>query len=332
MEPVQLAIVGVDRQSDQLLACLAKSDRLKLCAICETQPALLNKCREMLDESQLFSDPREMVLRAKPNVVLLWRDCCGNEFVDSVMEKDCWLVLRPPITGGLSAGLRLIKQAEKNKVGIFVWTPWLFLPCYESIQDWLGEQQIRSFWTRSLSTTSEMELPAEETLLASSMYPFLFLMQRWLGIPDQVYCRQLFKPAQSVENAIQYFGFANLIYPQSMGTITIGINTGPTEEQLIVTGNIGQVRADPTEAHLYDCRGDLVATSHKYDAAEARQIAFTRHFDRIWQSIIEHQRSTEFELKRHLGVLAILEAAALSTRTGHPEQLAKVIDLNKISG
>jgi len=298
--------------------------------LCETQPARLNKYRGTFDDSRLFNDPREMVLRAKPAAVLLWRDCCGNEFVDSVLEKGCWLILRPPLTGGLSAAMRIIKQAEKNNVGAFVWTPWLFLPCYESVQDWLSEQQIRSFWSRSLTTLTDMELPAEETLLSSSMYSFLFLTQRWLGIPDQVYCRQLFKPAQSVETALQFIGLANLIYPQALGTITVGINTGPTEEQIIVTGNSGQVRADPTEAYLYDCRGELIASSHKYDAAEARQIAYTRHFDRIWQGIMEHPRATEFELRRHLGVLAILEAAALSARTGHPEQLSKVIDLNKI--
>jgi hypothetical protein len=113
--------------------------------------------------------------------------------------------------------------------------------------------------------------------------------------------------------------------------VSIASNAGPPEEQILATSNAGQVRAEPTEAHLYDCAGNLVASSHKYELAEARQIAITRHFDRIWQSVIEQQRSTEFELKRHLGVLAILEAAALSAKTGHPEQLAKIIDLNMIA-
>jgi hypothetical protein len=330
MEPIRLAIVGIDRQTDQLLTCLIKSDRLKLCAICETQPPLLNKYREKYSEIQFFDDPREMVLREKPNILLLWRDSCGNDFANSIIEKGCWLILRPPIQGGLSAAMRTIKLAEKNKVGVFVWTPWLFLPCFESMQDWLTGQQIRSFWCNSINTLTDLELPAEETLLAAGMYPYLFLAQRWLGIPEQVFCRQLFRPAQSKESFIQFFGLANLVYPQALGMVTIGINAGPAEEEILLTSNAGQVRAEPTKAHLFDCSGNLVAASHQYELAEARQIAITRHFDRIWQSVIEQQRSTEFELKRHLGVLAILEAAALSAKTGHPEQLAKIIDLNTL--
>jgi hypothetical protein len=162
------------------------------------------------------------------------------------------------------------------------------------------------------------------------MYSGLFLIHRWLGLPEQVYCRQLSRPAQSKETVLQFFGVANLVYPQALGEITVGINAGPSVEQMLVTGNAGQVRVEPTEAHLFDCAGSLVASSHHYDLSEARQIAITRHFDRIWQSVIEQQRSTEFELKRHLGVLAILEAAALSAKTGHPEQPHRIADLNKI--
>ncbi len=330
MEPIRLAIVGIDRQTDQLLTCLFKSDRLNLCAISEIQPPLLNKYREKYSDIQFFDDPREMVLRAKPDILLLWRDASGNDFANSIIEKGCWLILRPPIMGGLSAALRTIKLAEKNKVGVFVWTPWLFLPCFESLQDWLTGQQIRSFWCNSINTLTDLELPAEETLLAAAMYPYLFLAQRWMGIPEQVYCRQLFRPAQSKDSFIQFFGLVNLVYPQSLGMVTIGINAGPIEEQILVTSNAGQVRAEPTRAHLFDCAGNLVASSHQYELAEARQIAVSRHFDQIWQTVIEQQRSTEFELKRHLGVLAILEAAALSAKTGHPEQLARILDLNSL--
>lgn len=331
MERIPLAIVGIDRHTDSILSCLLKSDRLKLCALCETRPPLLNKAREQYPDVRFYDDPREMTLREKPKILLLWRDCCGNEFPESVIEQGCWLVLRPPIPGGLAAAVRRIKLAEKHNVGLFVWTPWLFLPCYESLQDWLAGQQIRSFACRVLSTWTDLELPAQDTLLASGMYSALFLTHRWLGLPGQVYCRQLFKPAQSADNPIQYFGLANLIYPQSLGVITLGINAGPAEDQIVVTSNAGQVRAEPTGSHFFDCAGNLVASSHVYDAAEARHIAYTRHFEAIWQSLIGQQRSTDFELKRHLGVLAILEAAALSARTGHPEQLAKIVEFNNVA-
>lgn len=328
MEPVPFAIVGLDRHIDPLLACLARSDRLRLCAVCETRPSVLNKYRSLCDDQgvQMYGDPRELLLRARPRVLLYWKECGGDDFLYSAMEKQCCLVLRPPLPGGLAAARKIIKQAERHNAAVFVWSPWLFVPCYESVRDWLAGQEIRAFSCRSTNTMLDLELPTQETMLNAGSYSALFLTQQWLGLPEQVYCRQLFRPAQTTERVIQYFGLIQLVYPECLGTITLAVNAGPSEDQLLVTSNAGQVRADPTEAHLFDCTGNSVASSHRYEAAEARQIAYSRHFDAIWQSVIEAQRSTEFELKRHLGVLAILEAAALSARTGHPEHLAKTVN------
>ena len=177
-----------------------------------------------------------------------------------------------------------------------------------------------------------MELPAEDTLLSAGMYPFIFLSQRWLGLPEQVYCRQLQRSTLngSAESMFQYFGLANLIYPHSLGVVTVGINAGPIEEEILVAGNLNQIRLDPAQAHLFDCSGRHIESSHHYEPEEARRIAYTRIFEQLWQSFIEKRRSNDIELKRHLGVLAILEAAALSSRTGHPEQLVKIVELNNI--
>jgi hypothetical protein len=333
MDTVKIAIVGVDRYTDQLLACLRKSDRLCLSGVCETQPALLSHCRNTYEDIPFFDDPREMILREKPNVVLLWRDCCENNFLDAVIGEGVWLVLRSPITGGLSTATRLIKQAEKNNVGVFVWTPWLFMPCYESAHDWLTDQQIRSFLCRSFNNLPRLEMPVEDALLPACMYPYFFLAHRWLGLPEQVYCRELSVSISngSAENSLQYFGLTNLLYPQAIGTISAGVNAGPFEDEVIVTGNTHQIHVLPEQAKLFDCDGKPIESSQLYEPDQIRQIAYVRLFEQIWQSYVEQRRSNDIELKRHLGTLAILEAAALSARTGHPEQLNRIVELNNIT-
>jgi len=329
MGPVKIAIVGIDRLTDQLLAGLAKTDRLSLCALCDTHPAVLNRCRNKYPDLQFYDDPREMVIRAKPNLVLIWRNCCESEFISRAIDEGCWLILRPPIAGGLASAVRTIKHAEKNNVGVFVWSPWLFLPCYEGINDWLSGQQIHCLYYRSFSSLPDMELPAEETLLAAGTYPSVFLAQQWMGLPERIYCHQFLRSGQSStsQNTIQYYGLLNMIYQKAMGTVHVGINAGPLEEKIVVTCPVGQVRAEPIEAHLYDCDGKLIASSHRYELLEARLISYMRQFEHVWQLYIEQRRSAQTELKRHLGVLAILESAVISARTGHPEQLAKIVDL-----
>jgi hypothetical protein len=332
MGPVKIAIVGIDRSADLVLDCLTRSDRLSLCAICDNRPSVLNPLRDKYDGVELYDDPREMVLQSKPNIVLLWRDRFDDEFLTSIFDENIWLIVRPPITGGLSTAIRMLKHSEKKGTGIYVWTPWLYLPCYQSVPDWLAGQQIHAFSCRLFNNFTQLELPAEDTLLSASMYPYIFLSHRWLGLPEQVYCRQIHRSTLSVsaENMFQYFSLANLIYPNSLGVVTVGINAGPIEEEILVSGNINQIRLDPAQSTLFNCDGKHIESSHRYELDEARRIAYTRIFEQIWQSFIEKRRSNDIELKRHLGVLATLEAAALSSRTGHPEQVVKIVELNNI--
>ena len=130
MGPVKIAIVGIDRYADLVLDCLTRSDRLSLCAICDNRPAVLNPLRNTYEHIEFYDDPREMILRSKPNIVLLWRDRFGDEFLNSVVEENIWLIIRPPIMGGLSTAVRMIKQSDKKNTGVYVWTPCLYLHYY----------------------------------------------------------------------------------------------------------------------------------------------------------------------------------------------------------
>jgi hypothetical protein len=325
MQPVKLAIVGIDHVTDLILASLNRTDRITLCAICETQPALLNKYRESKTNVLFFDDPREMILRTKPDVVLYWRECAGDNFIESMIDENFWLIVRPPLSGGLELALNRIKRAEKQKTGLFVWTPWMFIPGYETIQDWLGDGQIRGFISRSVSSIQQMELPSHDALLPASVYGHLFLAQRWMGLPQKIYCRQILGSGSSSDNLFQYVAVLNLIYEQSLASFNVAVNAGPDEEEIIVIGNSGQIRSGLIESHLFDCDGNTISNSHRYEVTEARLIAYTRQFEAIWQLFLEKRRSSDFDLNKHLGVIAILEVSSIASRTGHAEQLAKIV-------
>ncbi len=332
MEIIKLAILGIDRQTDLLLDCLRKSDRLCLCGVCETQTAILNRYRTEYQDIAFFDDPREMILRQKPHVVLLWQEV-SDAFIDSLLTEGIWLILRPPITGGLSGAIRILKQAEKKNCAVFVWAPWLFIPCYESICDWLEGQQIYSFRASCFESLPTLKQTSIDEPPSMGIYPYIYLAQKWLGLPEQIHCRQfsVVSPSTETEKPVQCYSLTNLIYNKSVGIIAAGANVGLPEDEVIVTGNSHQVRANPTQARLFDCNGNNISSSNLYTREQAAKISCTRLFEQVWQSYIEQRRSNSIELKKHLSVLAIIEAAALSAKTGHPEQLVRIVDFNNIA-
>ncbi len=328
MEPVKLSIVGVDRYTELLFDILLKSDRLNLISLCAAEADVIEKYREKFDNIQFYTDPREMLLRAKPNIVLLWRNFCSNEFLQFVLEQKSWLVLRPPIKGDIANANHLIKSAEKNNVGLYVWSPWLSYPGIECVSDWITDTPIHFLSARAQYAFSQMELPAQQELI-SAMYPHIFLTHQWMGIPQQIYCHHRYSPGSSPDAAFQFFGLINLIYPNSSAILTLTINTGPVEEQLIISTQTTQIQVRPQQAKLFDTTGNLLEESKKLSYTESRKIAYSKHFEQLWQSFMEQKRTCEFELKSQLSVLVAIEASKLSARTGQPESLAKIAELTQ---
>jgi len=326
MEPVKLSIIGVDRYTELLFDILIKSDRLNLISLCAAEADVIEKYSEQFDEIEFYTDPREMLLRTKPDIVLLWRDFCGSEFSQFVLEQNCWLVLRPPIKGDIAHTNNLIKSAEKNNVGLYVWTPWLSYPGIECVSDWITDTPVRFLFTRAQYAFSQMELPAQQELIPA-MYPHIFLVHQWMGIPQQIYCHHRYSPGSSADAAFQFFGLMNLIYPNSSAILTLTINAGPIEEQLIISTQTRQIQIRPQQAKLFDTAGKLLEESQNLSYTESRKIAYSRHFEKLWQSFMEQRRVSEFELKSQLSVLVAIETAKLSARTGQPESLAKIAEL-----
>ncbi len=332
MEPVKLSIVGIDRYTDLLFDILLESDRLKLVSLCAFQSDVIERYREQFSDKgiEFHTDPREMLLRNKPDIVLLWQDFCGMEFSRFVLEQKSWLVLRPPIKGDISQANNLVKLAEKFNVGVYVWSPWLAYPGIECVSDWIADEPIHFLSARGQYAFAQMELPASQELI-SAMYPQIFLAQQWLGLAQQIYCHHRYSPGNSAEASFQFFGLINMIYPHSSAILTLSVNTGPIEEHYIISTQSRQLQIRPQQARLYDVTGAIIEETRPLNYTQARRIAYSKHFSQLWQSFMEQRRVSEFELKSQLSVFIAIEAAKLSAKTGEPESLVKVAELTAAS-
>lgn len=331
MEAIDVAIVGLDRYADLLIELLDGSERFNLAAVCDPRSEMLRKCEQGGVTWQLFDDPREMIMRAKVQVLIVWHGWgVAETYQEAAADKGTWLVQR--ITGNSSLGSsgKMLRKADKAGIGIFVWSPWMFVPSFESATEWLEDQQIRAVLARFVASDKNIDWPSLDHPLPALTYPSLFMIQRWLGLPESVFCRELIRSGQESETPIQYHSSVNLIYRHSLASVSASLNSGPDRHQVFIHGSEGTVEVGTDRARWYNTKGRLITSGERYSAERARRIGYERNLAAIWQAYQEQQRSTPFELKRHIGVMGMVEAAALSARTGHPEQLAKIPELSDI--
>ncbi len=332
MEPVKLCIVGIDKYIDTLIELLHKSDRMDVVGICSTKLDLTEEYSARYCDIAFFNDPREMFLAQNPNLLFFWEGGFKRDFIQFAMEKGSFVVLRPPLKGTIKYYLDLIKLAEKYRVGIYVWSPWYLIPAYESVGDWLEEKQIRAIWFRTQRsfTESELRLTEASELISASVYPNMYLLQRWLGLPIYVYCREHYFSADSADQVIQFFSEIFLGYRNASASILASINAGPIEEKVLISTMEYQIHASINDAKLYNSSGKLVEESKHYDTPTAHKISYRRYLDNLWQCFIEKRRITDFHLRNHIGTLLALEAAQVSARTNQPEQVSKVAEVNEV--
>jgi len=332
MDACRVGIVGVDRFTALLveLLCPPNADRFKLAAICDGRGDVLRRYEIDGRTWQLYDDPREMILRSGIQMLVTWSGEGLEDTLEVAIDKGVWVVMRSPakLTAGFAG--RVLRRAHKQGVGAFVWCPWMFVPSFESANEWLFGQQVRSMFARFDASDETLDRPSLDDPLIAVAYPIAFLAQNWLGLPERVFCHQQVHAPGDSNMPIQYHCSLNLIYSQAVVSIAGALNSGPDRWEVTLHGSNGTIELAMPQANWYDARGNLRASSENYTTDQVKRIGYERNLSAVWQVYQQRQRSAAFELKRHIATTAILEAAALSARTGGAEQLVKVAELSEI--
>ncbi len=327
MEASRLGIVGADRQTDLLVELLKENDRFLLAAMSNSQAYQPNDGSRTWD---MFDDPREMILRGDLDMLMVWRGNSYGKFIELALDKGIWPVLRTAADGTTDSAGQLLRHCRKCNVGAFIWTPWTFIPSIETVGEYLTDEHACSIIARFAASDQTIDWPGLDNPLAALTYPSIFMIQRWMGMPDRVFCHETLMPPRGRETPIRYHCAMTLIYRKSTAAISASLNAGPDRCEFTIEGSGGTIEAAIPQTHWYDCKGKLVAGSENYTTDQAKRIGYERNLNALWQAHQERQQNADFELTRHIAVSAVLEAAALSAKTGNPEDPAKITDVEEI--
>lgn len=331
MEKISLCILGIDNLLDTFLREVFNSEKFSVGGIFSERTDIIDKYSERYPDITFFEDPRQMILNV-PSCVVFWNYSLKKEIIRLALDMGRFLILRWPIKEQLRSYIDLIKQAEDKKVDVYVWVPWVYLPSYEAVGDWISDQQVRavSFNVQLSSSFLEAFIRDSADLLLGSYIP-LCLIQLWLGLPMYVYCREHIYSRGSSNASVQYFSSIVLEYKKQLGCVYTSVDIDRTESIAIISTDSYQIRADLNQASLYDRSGSLIEQSSYYELDQACSAGYRRWLDLLWQCIVGRRRLAGISLQDHIGALLMLEAAEVSSRTNQPELLAKVAELNDIA-
>ncbi len=339
MEPLSVGLIAGQDDTSALLEALGASDRLQLVGFARLGrnwtdvDQQLEKLAGSGAKPEKFDDPRELAMRCRPRLLILWGQDVQKQYLDLVIELGSWVCIKPPVADDLEQAKGTYELAKNGKAGIFTYLPWLFLETYRAVEDWLtysSDDPVRTVFARWVGPFMEQN-PEQQTYRfagADFAYEAFHVVHRWLGLPLELHCLALSSEGRLGVGGAGAGCTVSLRHPGGQASVQCLWAPRDVDRSMIVQTEKGLlISIAPQEASLYDPAGKLLDSSRMPSFEAGLRQARIRCLEAMWQAIIEHQVHTVFDIKQNLRTLAILQAAGVSARTDQMERLDRVANV-----
>jgi len=339
VQPLSVGLIAGQDQTSALVEALGASDRLQLVGFAQLganrtgADQQLDKLADSGAKVEVFDDPRELAMRCRPRLLILWGQDVQKQYLDMVIELGSWVCIKPPVADNLEQAKGTYELARNCKAGIFTYMPWLFLETYRAVEDWLkynSDDPVRTVFARWVGPFMEQD-PEQQTYRfagADFAYEALHVVHRWLGLPLELHCLALSNEGRLGMGGPGAGCAVSLRHPSGQASVQCLWARRDVDRSMIVQTEKGLlISIAPQEASLYDPGGKLLDSSEMPSFEAGLREARIRCLEAMWQAIIEHQVYTAFDIKQNLQTLAILQAAGVSARTDQLERLDRVANV-----
>jgi len=113
VQPLRAAVIGTGKISEEHLRFLGTDPRVKLVGVCDLSPSLANYAVERFGAERAFSDSRQMLAEAKPDVVhVLTPPHTHYALVSDALKASAHVVVEKPVAPTHQEFLELIALAD----------------------------------------------------------------------------------------------------------------------------------------------------------------------------------------------------------------------------
>ncbi len=345
--PLTVAVLGLGAQAEPLLEIVWGHPRFRIIAVGDTD-AVLAEAAARKYECEAFTDYRRLVVQNQADLLLVAAPPHqAVEHIRLALQKKTHILMVCPWAVNFEMGAEFIALAQRSGVLFVTVQPGRFSKAFEDIRAFLHDSVTQSNALHLITAVCHIPIgplePSQRWLydpqlagggvLVQNCYPLIDELTLCFGLPQRVYAltqsqapdRQQ-RLSLTEDTAVVAMQFCDTLMAQICASRTLG----PARQHLRIHGKDRHLTATPQEVVICDNAGaELEKTAYKDDRLPS--------LERLLENLLGHLDNPQYtplqpEFGMDLNTLAVIEAAYLSSRTGMPEEPARILRLAGAEG
>jgi len=331
---LKAAVLGLDARGKGLLEAASKSGYFKIEAVGDIDSQVVEKTAAEY-ECRGYDDYRQLVMQNELDCLLVAAGIHScEEHIRGAIKKNFNVLKLAPLARNFEEGQQLASLSEEAGVKFAVGNLKRFSKSFTALHEFLQDDGIEQvFLVSGMCMAGNKEQPGWQNdwklsgggVLLRNCYEIIDQMVWNFGIPEQVYC--LNTNTASDRQQRQYLTEDTVLAVMKFGKDLIGNVMGskafgPQEESLKIYSK-KKILTVSDSAFVVSDRIGRIEEERSYE--EDERSCMERLLENFALSIgVSDKNRLRSSAKENLAVMAVIESAYLSWRTGMPEEPGKI--------
>lgn len=336
MEPLKVGLMGLGRGGRQLADALLASSWCKLTAVASVHSKRIELFQEAHPGITAHNDFRSLIVsNALDALFVAVPPFLRGNYLAMAAERRLPVYTLLPAARLFTEALALMEPFEAAGCPIVVSRAWGSEPALHP--DTIGLDQAGKFFLARANVTLCLEenfdwrgdsQRANGGVLLYGAYDLIDVLIQVMGMPSTVYaaCSAISRPGtrfpyDTEDTAALVCRYTN----GALATVNASWTTGPADWSIDIYGTAGSVHVTREWVCTKDRSGENELVRQKRPAS-----SLASQVDDFLSTLRSNPRGLRGTLRQHLPVVATIEAAYLSARTGQPESPSTLFEMHKV--
>jgi predicted dehydrogenase len=315
-------------------------DYFEIQAVADKDTNLAEKVAGQFEQCAAYDDYRQLIIQNQLDCLMVAAGIHScDEYVRMAMKKKFNIFKLAPMARDFEEAVEFVRLGEEQNIRFAVSNPWRFGRSFVALKEFLQQGKIEQiFLMTAFCNVGDEAYPGWQTdpklsgggVLLHNCYWVIDQMVTSFGLPQQVYSLGT-NNAQDKQQRL-YLTEDTAVVTMKFSDIFIGnlvasrrAGTGPKEEYIKLYGKDKILKICDKRVTLSDGQGQTI---EELEHADDEQFCLTEQLKNFAMSILSPDGDTLCSSgSDNLQVMAVIESAYLSSRTGFPEEPAKVLQM-----
>jgi predicted dehydrogenase len=337
---LKTAILGLSGRGELLLEALRGVDFFEVQAVADKDTNLAEKVAGQFEQCTAYDDYRQLIIQNQLDCLMVAAGIHScDEYVRMAMKKKFNIFKMAPPARDFEEAVEFVRLGEEQNIKFAVSNPRRFGRSFIALREFLHQGRIEQvFLMTAFCNVGDEPYPGWQTdpklsgggVLLHNCYWVIDQMVTNFGLAQQIYALGT-NNAQDKQQRL-YLTEDTSVVTMKFSDVFIGnlvasrrVGTGPKEEYIKLYGKDRMLRICDKRVTLCDGQGQVI---EELEHDDDEQFCLREQLKNFAMSILSPDGNVLCSSgSENLQDMAVIESAYLSSRTGFPEEPAKVLQM-----